>query len=1703
MSGGISAIRGFDYQATVILDLLFQHFESHGPGAIVRPEGKDDLDLRWTEAGAERHRFIQVKKPREDALARPKPSSWSLADVVRDLLPKVLTRLADNDDQQYFVLGDSIATAVRRLFDAGVEAPFKASSGYWVVIHSLARAQAQQLLRDGSVAARSASKRRIPSQLSDDPKEALAALVTSANTFARRHGAAGAAFFQRYSQEAERLHRLLPSVLQRTQFIDANGREEEVAERVMRHLEQRYRLQRSIVKDTLFRNLRGFINDIAKEPGLTFNREDLETELRCVWPQMVPIKAPPPLETDHIGRPSLAASFIDPWAGVAMEVVGISGAGKTRLAAEILERARLIHSQRAALYAEVRSGTSLRDCLVGAAFHLRRRGLSEPFAVAIQPDQANESALSALAKAFSSMPSETLLLLDLVEGSEPPSFGRDLATFVRALSCNTLRLIVFGQERVFREVTPQEQAQIGVSSIDAPGLNFEEFVKLVQMRHKEADRVELWDLYHQLTAGRAAGLNVSLARAIAQVDTPEERESIAARPADDRLAFAERSRFGRVSDGARAAAEKLTCFALPFRRADAESVFRRDNVGSAIRELLDLGLLRLHDGETLEMHETVRAGLEELIAPQTRLDAHATLADWYQKQGQVGAVVFHLEKSGQSAQAQARAREAFLAGDCWAALWPFLIRHQLVSAAEVVTVVANGERIEEDYLLPSMLKELGDQSVTEALLDLLRVQSERLSSDPQWAKPIIEAILAIEPSRLDALIELLIRTVPNPNAMSGVLSELPFAARRQRVVIGPSTMALFDRQPEAVQKLLLSLLLQGGLASLQHALQYLWKHPLLAESGRDGGWPAFTMQIRSPEDVSDLLRALPAVEPSEMIRVRGPCLGPLGGMIWHARKALRAPCVAVLQAQALDGPGLANAIRILLYLGEPRTLELCEGLNERLDAAGALARMVPAVVPTLIDWRPYERRVEDQSVGFVDRAQALITLASSGAQLNKLVDRLQTNDSANWPHWVPILQVIASMAPFAAAIPILKEALVSGDDHVAVQLPGIIARQGQTPGRDATDALLQALAHPKEWVRFSAAYALARRRDHAALPRLIEHYGREVLPEIQAVLATAILASGAKSAEDLAARSHTPAADLWWCVLAHRTRDVRAADRLVAIATNQTQLWSVRRAAIAAAGRLPYEVALARIEPVVMAEYSPFTIDRHRSLFAHEALTAVFPEADGGLRQLFQGNRAGFVSCFEPYFEASWQRTFDRSDLPPGADIAGWLYDALVEGAVRACPGEQLNNALHIPLLQAAVLRALRIQGKVDRIDAHLASASHVWLAIRALMERSRFPERGLELGQSLQTAIAKAAWVNDRVVKEFLDQLATPRTAKVSSDAGANAAQTDQGAVIVSLSFWSARDLLVGRFNGPVREGPMVLRSIEEDECETLICLADPKNDPEQGETVFIPAVSFSKLGHRVSQVRTTYRGGPSMQERLRKAIAAANRFKLSMPWHTAQLEGRIGDSYAADFLACLAAQGDTVRFYEALAEAEEVMMPALCKNAYALSAQLEIDHRLVPALTRFLAVGGDDVFQGLCILAKRIDVPEIQPILEGLLHRWIRRFEVKADHAQNDAAFALWHGFHRLIEHPRFDAIPNWPQLLESLLVAPMNPHRFQSIMRVLERDAASYALIEMRLFKEANWAHCGEDEVERLDRAAEVLFAQTQNTGIKLAVEDADSK
>jgi hypothetical protein len=147
----------------------------------------------------------------------------------------------------------------------------------------------------------------------------------------------------------------------------------------------------------------------------------------------------------------------------------------------------------------------------------------------------------------------------------------------------------------------------------------------------------------------------------------------------------------------------------------------------------------------------------------------------------------------------------------------------------------------------------------------------------------------------------------------------------------------------------------------------------------------------------------------------------------------------------------------------------------------------------------------------------------------------------------------------------------------------------------------------------------------------------------------------------------------------------------------------------------------------------------------------------------------------------------------------------------------------------------------------------------------------------------------------------------------------------------------------------------------------------------------------------------------------------------------------------------------------------------------------RLTPFLIRHVSSRTDELFEGVRALALQVDAPDIDPVLAGLLYRYARRFDVRAAVLQHSDNHALWRGFNRLAEHPRFAIVKGWQSILAPLLQAPMVWFRAENIVRVLERDPRSYILIESRLFKAANWEHFHWDEIDRLDDAAERLFHQ----------------
>ncbi|MDS1030049.1 hypothetical protein RDV78_06015 [Bacillota bacterium LX-D] len=100
------------------------------------------------------------------------------------------------------------------------------------------------------------------------------------------------------------------------------------------------------------------------------------------------------------------------------------------------------------------------------------------------------------------------------------------------------------------------------------------------------------------------------------------------KPPDQIMEEADRNRYQRISERLRATADKIICFALPFSIEEAKIVFPNDYV-ETIREMLRYGLLRHHDEQLLEMHETIRSGLEEFVLPMIRHKTHDVLANYY------------------------------------------------------------------------------------------------------------------------------------------------------------------------------------------------------------------------------------------------------------------------------------------------------------------------------------------------------------------------------------------------------------------------------------------------------------------------------------------------------------------------------------------------------------------------------------------------------------------------------------------------------------------------------------------------------------------------------------------------------------------------------------------------------------------------------------------------------------------------------------------------------------------------------------------------------------------------------------------------------------------------------------------------------------------------------------------------------------------
>ncbi|WP_219704203.1 HEAT repeat domain-containing protein [Marinomonas lutimaris] len=1693
MSGGISAIKGFDYQATVILDILFEHFDRRGPSAQARPEGIEDLDLSWTEGATEHRQYFQIKKPTEKNDGNLNPKPWTLSSTVKKLLPNAITNLSGNGHHLVWVVGDVFENSIPSLINSD-DAPTQVPQLYWEVIHCLAKNYASDAISLDSKLQIKIQNWKIPSNLSSVPEKAISTLQTEYPNFIRSLGVSDS-FSTLYSTKLTELHNILPNILTRIEIRQTYGSEQDVSQRVYDKLIARYSLQESVIKNTLFRNLRGFINDISKQAGRSFGQVELEIELRCVWPQMIPIKKQSALDSDHVARRDIVERFTKGWTGKAIEAIGISGSGKTTLTSEIAERSRLVNPERLVYYAEVRSDICLRDVLSGIAFHLRRQGIVDPFSVAITNNQTEEELLVKLARSYSIMPCEVLFLIDLVEGTCSTAFARDLAIFIRALSPRTVRVAVFGQESALREMTSLEKEEHEISRLDIRGFNFEEFTKLAKYYHPNShlDWTALIDIYERVTVGKASGLFAKLAQSLARSKSIQSMRDIADKPAEDMLAYAEQKRFSLISDGAQSAAIKLICFALPFQRKDAEDIFPDENIGMGIRELLSQGLLSSYDNNTFEMHETVRAGLEGMIAKDMRNSTHLVLAAWYGSKEMTTTEIFHLEKAGKFVEAQERARNLFLSGNQWLAIYSYITRQNLISIEELIRTISNNKKIEHIFLLANIIKDLDEPIEVSKLFNVIYSQPQRYFSDYQWSSAIVEAILEFDQNQLHTLIVFSINSAVDDTQAKSALGWLDVAVMRKGCVINSATIKFFNSCSSHTKNILIKILLR---ARHREALSAVFKFMVTQQEShitdKNRSAREFTLYIENFQDTVELLAAIPRAEVSFMLISKSVLLGDLTGMIWPLRKVLRKHCIEILTDDSHEEIVLENAIRVLFFLAEPSLFNLIESITTRKANIRSFATLLPVLQPAFFDSSSYQTQLFDLNSTPGERFTALSILAYSGEDLSSIYKHFKLVDMniSERKAWDFMFLMICHFSPFLEAIELLEKHLATMDSkgvHLAI-LP--LTKLGELPNSSATQMLTRALIHSNPEIRKSAVLCLSKKRSRKALPALVAAFENEKQEELAVLIAAAIVASGTNSALDIQSKVKSSAIKLWQSILIMRLRDVDNADELVRIAIDPQQNWQLRRSAILAAGRLPYNAALDQIVSVIMEEDSPLTIDQSANLRCHSLISSVLSEDRLFLLRVFEKGKKYFIGFFAELLKKPEGELGSNEGFPSGTNAADWLYTRLSFHGFptnKEAPNHVFNE-VNIPLLKSAILRSLRLCRQPKLIEQELAKTKHIWISMKCLIELRRAGDVDVSYLRSLVDASpCQGSGLLNRVIDEMNGkkvpiQNVKPTTAPEHQEIPSNTYITYDDAVRA----------LSGNIANFELSAPLVFKNISSEQCEHLIRLSDPVNDNRQGIETYIPMIRFKSKGHVVASNRTTMTGSDtSLGIFIRPAVAAANSFGLTIPWLNKLMAERWSKDFVKKYLMCLCVMDDSSRFYEELSKYEDVLIEFLCDPDVYKYLQQHIDTRITPTLMRYVASGTDKLFEELCKLTLKVNTPEIDPVLNGLLYRWSWRFDKQSAISQHDMNTSLWRGFRHLTEHPRFDKISDWMHLLEQVLKTQISWFHADDIVRVLERDPRSYILIESRLFKAENWEHFYVEEVDKLDTAADRLFSQLLET------------
>lgn len=1681
MTGGRHALKGFDYQAVVTLDVLLQALINH-QNVSVRPEGEDDLVLHHHDGHDHRRRFYQVKKPRENDQGAPRNSPWTLSQAAHELLPQTLRNLRGNTDEQIWVLGDAASDELVHLVAAGRDAFEAATDAYLEVLHILALDTSKVVRnarQDGQRALANWRPRRdgIPAT---SFSEARRRLIENFGANAQLAGVTAAAL-DSYERALAELHLQVPDALARTTLHTTYGSEEDIAQRVQEALRERYNLSPEVVRDTLYLNVRGFVNDVAKQPGRTIDAEELELELRSVWPQMNVVRRPPPWRADDLPRAGLVTDVLSAMGSGVVEVVGISGSGKTTLAALVAHAAEERDPRRLVLYAECREGHTMRDVLVGLSFHLRRFSDIGPFAAATVLNDDDETVVTNVTRALGGIHTPVTLLVDLVDGRVTDRFARLAAHFAAEVQGAPVETVFFGHEPALRHLTGLERRALRLPPVvDVPGLTFEEFVDLVS-RRLTPDREALYRVYRHLTANRAAGLPAVFAAALATLPASRLDEYVAL-PPEVALQAAEQDRFNALPAAVRTAAERLVCLVLPFRPDEAQDAFPEQPVLGAVTHLKRHGLLRDLDGGRVEMHETVRRGLEAFVPPALRREIHGHLAEYYLSRSAVAAAVHHLEESGQGERARDVAREAFTGGNERTALLAYVLAHGLITSDDVLSWLDAPDLPSDTYWWPLALAQ-GSSAVADALLHRASAHPTRFVHEYNWARVVSEGVLRADPRSLTRLVQLALRIEGGK-----ALGVVRLAVRRTGVSPDDSLLAQFvASSPDEKVALLPVLLTSPSREVLQLAV------PAVAELGSrwsevNGCRPTPPWQphvLYTAANVEHFLEALPPPDLGQELATRTVQFGQLTEWVWAEREALRRYGPELLERAQADAEVLRHALRILIFLGDERAIQLARPLEGREDVAGAFAPLVPIFFPGAVDLEARRTDLLNPARSISQRLIDLAVFARVGGDLDEAFERLLTAEPEHTPLWRYSFLLQALFAPFHAAVTVLRELLADCTDEESVKLfSPLLYRLSELPGEDVTTLLVDGIQHASHTIRTAALSALSRRRARSALPALSAYASAAPDgPELWLAFVAA-LASHPQTMGDLDAfwpRLAQDKQDIGRATLAGRLGAVEEGRWVADVATDTQRSWRVRRAALLAAAHLPFEVALEACAERVLAERSTLTADTSASLHGHFAVSSLIAFDPTWLMQVFTRGRGEFIAAFTPLIGSCWANATSAYDAPDPTNVTTWLYDRLaLHGAPSLDASRRVDDEVHVPMLQAAVLRGLRLTGRLDLLEDVTCNGYSEWCIMRALMERLKSGDVNDAVLDRLQGAVDTGAFRQSVALRNVLRHTQDRRTGDAPPFTDYAVEPT---ATIVTPD--TLPDLLA---TAEPPTAPYVLQGFEKMALHRLTIDLAPERDSRMQRVVPTePRLLLTSGQPVVDGTRVEYGAPPSpARKHLRPALAVAL-LPDTPSWHARLMWGDDGAPERPEeitaFVLALAAWGGG----DALLSAMEAHGPrftlALCHHDRIAAAKRLIDERAVPHLVRVALCGTDNVLAGLCDLASAINHEDARPLLTILFGRWANRARTVPGVR---LPVELWWAFRGLMSHPITRTLPEFVHRLVEVTQRALAWWDRLNLLDDLITEPAAYATLEGRLWNTSVFEHFWRDEVDALDDAAESLFS-----------------